>query len=80
MDPVTGYKVEKPAAAEVHVNDQIVETTYPINNLIPGQYYRVKVSAVNGEGQGTPGEKVIKTKTGKLLSLVVVCLLQKQDS
>ena len=60
--PITSYHVVVATLDNQTVSDTTVNTlNTTVNNLNPGTFYFVKVSAVNAVGEGTPGTRVVKT-------------------
>lgn len=44
------------------VINNIKDTAYTVTGLTPGTFYQIQVLAINSEGGGPPGKKIIKTK------------------
>lgn len=63
-DSSRGYEMLSPITPEVVISG-IKDSSYTIEKLAPGKFYRVKVYARNSEGYSVPGEKIFKTKEGK---------------
>ncbi|WAR04676.1 FAS2-like protein [Mya arenaria] len=59
--PTPGYQLQRPITNPI-TKDAIKDKFYDIQDLVPGSFYQVKVSATNNKGEGVAGTKIILTK------------------
>lgn len=62
-----GYEVLQ-KFQDIRTIDKIKDSSYTIENLIPGEYYEIKVLARNAVGYSLPAVKVIRTQEGKCMN------------
>ena len=64
-----GYVLDYQLTDDTFVED-IKDSEFNINGLIPGSYYQVQVYAKNSLGYGMPGISIIKTREGIVVFLL----------
>ncbi|XP_052806149.1 neural cell adhesion molecule 1-like [Mya arenaria] len=63
--PTPGYQLQRPITNPI-TKDAIKDKFYDIQDLVPGSFYQVKVSATNNKGEGVAGTKIILTKQAEV--------------